>query len=168
MPPLPYGEGSGERPELCKVHITNFMIIGQYIHQIDPKKRLSLPSRWRSEVGSKLIITNGLDKSLYIYTVTEWEMIAEKLSSLGFATAEIRNFTRFMLANAYEIEIDSAGRILIPDNLKKFANLNNKVVLIGMHKRIEVWGEEEWEIYSKNGEIEVETTANKLSELGIL
>ena len=144
------------------------MIIGQYIHQIDPKKRLSLPSRWRSEVGSKLIITNGLDKSLYIYTVTEWEMIAEKLSSLGFATAEIRNFTRFMLANAYEIEIDSAGRILIPDNLKKFANLNNKVVLIGMHKRIEVWGEEEWEIYSKNGEIEVETTANKLSELGIL
>lgn len=144
------------------------MIIGQYIHQIDPKKRLSLPSRWRSEVGSKLIITNGLDKSLYIYTVTEWEMIAEKLSSLGFATAEIRNFTRFMLANAYEIDIDSAGRILIPDNLKKFANLNNKVVLIGMHKRIEVWGEEEWEIYSKNGEIEVETTANKLSELGIL
>ena len=144
------------------------MILGQYIHQIDSKKRLSLPARWRSEVGAKLIITNGLDRSLYIYTVTEWEIIAEKLSSLGFATPEIRSFTRFMLANAYEIEIDSAGRILIPDNLKKFANLDVKAVLIGMHKRIEVWSEEEWEIYSKKGETEVESIANRLSELKIL
>ena len=144
------------------------MILGQYIHQIDSKKRLSLPARWRSEVGAKLIITSGLDRSLYIYTVTEWEVIAEKLSSLGFATPEIRSFTRFMLANAYEIEIDSAGRILIPDNLKKFANLDVKAVLIGMHKRIEVWSEEEWETYSKKEETEVESIANRLSELKIL
>ena len=144
------------------------MIIGQYIHQIDPKKRLSLPARWRSEVGEKLIITSGLDQSLYIYTVHEWEIVAEKLSSLGFATPEIRSFTRFMLAHAYEIEVDSAGRVLVPESLKKFANLSSKVVLIGMHRRIEVWGEEAWETYSKKGESEAETTANKLGELGII
>ncbi len=144
------------------------MILGQYIHQIDPKKRLSLPARWRGEVGEKLIITSGLDQSLYIYTLSEWHIIAEKLSSLGFATPEIRSFTRFMLANAYEIEVDSAGRVLVPESLKKFANLQSKVVLIGMHRRIEVWGEESWEKYNQKGASEVEATANRLGELGII
>lgn len=144
------------------------MLIGQYIHQIDPKKRLSLPAKWRSEVGEKLVITSGLDKSLYLYTIIEWEGVAEKLFGLGFASGEARSFTRFMLANAYEVDIDSAGRILVPDTLKKFANLNTKVVLIGMHKRIEIWSEEEWEKYSNRATGEAETVANKLGELGVL
>lgn len=144
------------------------MLIGQYNHQIDTKKRLSLPAKWRSEVGEKLVITSGLDKSLYLYTVSEWEGVAEKLFGLGFASEEARSFTRFMLANAYEVDIDSAGRILVPDTLKKFANLNTKVVLIGMHKRIEIWSEEEWEKYSNRAMGEAETVANKLGELGVL
>ncbi len=144
------------------------MLIGQYTHQIDPKKRLSLPAKWRSEVGEKLVLTSGLDKSLYLYTASEWEGVAEKLFGLGFASEEARSFTRFMLANAYEVEIDSAGRILVPDTLKKFANLNTKVVLIGMHKRIEIWSEEEWEQYSNRAMGEAESVANKLGALGVL
>lgn len=144
------------------------MLIGQYTHQIDTKKRLSLPAKWRSEVGEKLVITSGLDKSLYLYTTNEWEGVAEKIFSLGFTSDEARSFTRFMLANAYEVEIDSAGRILLPDALKKFANLNNKVVLIGMHKRIEIWGQDEWEKYSNRAMGEAESVANRLGELGVL
>ncbi len=144
------------------------MLIGQYIHQLDPKKRLSLPARWRSEIGDKLVITSGLDKSLYIYTMGEWSEIADKLFDMGFATEEARSFTRFMLANAYEVELDSAGRILIPESLKKFASLNASVVLLGMHRRIELWSEEVWEVYSQKAEVEAETVANKLGELGIL
>lgn len=140
------------------------MLIGQYNHQLDPKKRVSLPARWRDELGNKLIITSGLDKSLYIYTKDEWEKIASKLFDLGFATSDVRSFTRYMLSNAYEIDIDSAGRILIPDGLKSLANLNTKVVLIGMHKRLELWSEEEWERYCQVNAGEVESVASKLAE----
>ena len=91
------------------------MLIGQYSHTLDPKKRLSLPARFRKELGRRVVITNGLDNCLFLYPLKEWQKVAEKLAHLSIGAAGTRGFNRFILSGAVEAEIDSAGRILIPE-----------------------------------------------------
>src|SRR3989344_6583148 len=124
------------------------MLIGQYTHDLDPKKRLTLPSKWRSDLGKKVVVTNGLDNSLFVFPIKEWDKVAEKLSQSGFGNKDTRDFNRFMLGNAFETDVDAAGRIVIPDTLKEFAKLSSKVVLTGMHSRVEIWDENTWKHFT--------------------
>jgi MraZ protein len=144
------------------------MLIGKYTHELDPKKRLTLPSKWRSDLGKKVVVTNGLDNSLFVFGVKEWEIVAQKLAQSGFGNQDSRSFNRFILGNAFETDVDAAGRIVIPDTLKNFAHLSEKVVLAGMYSRIEIWDEKAWEanIAKVNGE--ADALASKLNDLGIL
>ena len=144
------------------------MLIGQFTHDLDPKKRLTLPAKWRADLGKKVVVTNGLDTSLFVFAAKEWERVAEKLSSMSFGNADSRHFNRFLLSNAFETDVDAQGRILIPDTLKKFAKLENKIVLAGVHSRIELWNEEEWKRYTERTTREADALASKLSDLGIL
>lgn len=144
------------------------MLIGQYTHDLDPKKRLTLPSKWRADLGKKVVVTNGLDNSLFVFSVKEWEKVAEKLSQSGFGNPDTRSFNRFILGNAFETDVDAAGRIVIPDTLKEFAKLSAKVILAGMHSRVEIWDESAWKAYTSKVSGEADVLAGKLSELGIL
>lgn len=144
------------------------MLIGQYTHELDPKKRLTLPAKWRTSLGKKVVVTNGLDGSLFIFADKQWRDIAEKLASTGFGNADSRSFNRVMLAHAFETDIDAQGRILIPDTLKESAGLVGKVVLAGMYSRIEMWDEARWKEYSKKALGEADALAGKLSDLGLL
>jgi MraZ protein len=91
------------------------MLIGQFTHELDPKKRLTLPSKWRADLGKKVVVTSGLDNSLFVFTVKEWEKFAEGLSQSGFGNQDTRSFNRFILGNAFETDVDAAGRIVIPE-----------------------------------------------------
>ncbi|MBP6949215.1 MAG: division/cell wall cluster transcriptional repressor MraZ [Candidatus Pacebacteria bacterium] len=144
------------------------MLIGKYTHDLDPKKRLTLPSKWRTDLGKKVVVTSGLDNSLFVFAMSEWEVVAQKLAQSSFGNHDSRSFNRFILGNAFETDVDAAGRIVIPDTLKAFANLSDKVVLAGMYSRIEIWDEKSWEsnIAKVNGE--ADALAGKLSDLGIL
>lgn len=144
------------------------MLIGHYKHSLDDKKRISIPAKWRSILGKKVIVTSGLDKSLFVYSQKEWQKIAEKLSSLSFTNKDARSFNRFMLSNAFDTDMDSVGRILITDALKDFANIKKNAVLVGMHSRIEIWSEEEWEKYSNDNNKSADNLAEKLSDIGVL
>lgn len=144
------------------------MLIGTYTHDLDPKKRLTLPSKWRADLGKKVVVTNGLDSSLFIFSVQEWQVVAEKLASSSFGNKDTRDFNRFILGNAFETDVDAAGRIVIPDTLKQFAKLSDKVVLAGMHSRVELWDEKSWNTFTAKVSKEADVLAGKLSELGIL
>lgn len=144
------------------------MLIGQYTHDLDPKKRITLPSKWRADLGKKVVVTTGLDTSLFVYPLKEWEKIAEKLSEMSFGNADSRHFNRFLLTNAFETDVDAQGRILIPDVLKEFAHLEGKAVLAGVHSRMEIWDEAEWKRYQMRTMKEADALAGKLSDLGIL
>lgn len=144
------------------------MLIGEYIHTLDPKKRLSLPAKFRKEVGKKVVVTRGLDKCLFIYPLKQWEKISAKLAELSMGKADSRGFNRFILAGAVETEVDVAGRILIPDFLKTFAQLDNRVVVAGVHNRIEVWDEKSWNAYTVRVEKQADELAEKLGEIGVL
>lgn len=144
------------------------MLIGEYTHSIDTKKRLSLPSKWRRELGKKLVVTRGLDNCLFVYPLKEWQKITEKIGQLPLGQADTRGFNRFFLSGAVEVEVDSVGRILVPDFLKDFAQLNNKVVLAGIHDRVEIWGEKKWVSYKNKIEKQADALAEKLGEIGVL
>ncbi len=144
------------------------MLIGEYTHSQDEKKRISLPIKFRKEVGKKVVITHGLDNCLFLYPLKEWQKISEKLGNLSIGQANTRGFNRFMLAGAAEIDVDSAGRILIPDFLKEFASLGQKVVFAGVHNRVELWNEERWATYKKSVMEHADELAEKLGEIGAL
>lgn len=142
------------------------MLIGEYKHGLDPKKRVSIPAKFRKEIGKKAVITRGLDQCLFVYPMSEWEKVAEKLSNLPTGQSDTRNFVRMMLAGAVDVDIDSLGRVLIPDYLKNYAGLKDKVVIAGVYKRLEIWNEENWENYKQRIEKQTDVLAEKLGELG--
>ena len=144
------------------------MLIGEYKHTLDPKKRLSVPSKWRGDLGQTLIITRGLDGCLFVYPQTQWQKITEKVSQLPLGQADTRSFNRFFLSGAVEVEVDSVGRILVPDFLKEFAGLDSKVVLAGIYDRVEIWAENKWEDYKRDIEHKADELAQKLGEIGVL
>ena len=140
------------------------MLIGEYIHTIDEKNRVSMPAKFRKELGKKIIITPGLGNCLFIFTNKEWEKVSRKLSDsdadLSFLKADQRNFNRYMFGRAAEVELDSIGRILIPDFLKNRIGLKDTAAIIGVKDRVEVWNERAW---SEN-KVEVERQAEQLAE----
>jgi len=144
------------------------MLIGEYKHTLDPKKRLSIPSKWRKDLGNALVVTRGLDNCLFVYPQREWGKITEKIGQLPLGQADTRSFNRFFLSGAVEVEVDSVGRILVPDFLKEFAGLDTKVVLAGIHDRVEIWDENRWQEYKTQIEAQADALAEKLGEIGVL
>ena len=143
------------------------MLIGQYEHTIDAKKRLALPAKFRGELGDKIIITRGIEGCLAVYTETEWKIMSDKLATLTISQAEARSFTRMILAGAMEVTLDKLGRILVPDYLKDYAGLKKNVVVCGLSNRLEIWDSEKWETYKKEAEKGVDEIVSKLGGLGI-
>jgi MraZ protein len=143
------------------------MLIGEHTHTIDAKKRIAIPAKFRKEIGDKVVVTHGLDNCLFIYPIDQWNTIAAKLANLPLGQADTRGFNRFMLAGAVEAEVDSLGRILIPDFLKHFAGLKERVVMAGVHTRVEVWDEDTWKTYKDKVQKQAESMAEKLGEIGV-
>ena len=142
------------------------MLIGEYTHTVDEKKRVSLPVKFRKEVGKKVVITHGLDNCLFLYPVGEWQKISKKLAELGMGQAGARGFNRFLLGGAVEAHVDSQGRILIPDFLCQFAKLEEKIVFTGMHNRVEIWNVGHWNSYKAKVQKKADVLAEKLGEVG--
>ena len=97
------------------MEIEKIMLIGEYTHIIDDKNRLSLPAKFRALMGKKVVVTPGLDQCLFVFTFKEWEKIQERLNQSSLLQADNRSFNRFMFAGAVEAEVDSIGRILVPN-----------------------------------------------------
>ena len=144
------------------------MLIGEYTHSLDSKKRLSLPAKFRKEIGDEVVVTRGLDQCLFLFPLRTWKDIAGKLEKLPFGEATARGMSRFLLAGAVETQVDSAGRILIPDFLKDFAGLGSTVVLAGVSDRVELWNEKTWGEYKRRIEEGADKMAQTLGNLGIL
>src|SRR3989344_2185492 len=142
------------------------MLIGEYRHTLDNKKRVALPARFRKALGKRVVVTRGFDKCLFIYSEGAWKKLSEKFTTLPMGPSDTRDLNRFMFAGAVLSDLDSLGRILIPDFLKEFAGLKTKVVVIGVHERLELWDEKTWEGYKGRIEAQADTIAEKLGDLG--
>lgn len=143
------------------------MFMGEYNHTIDAKGRLIIPSKFRESLGEEFVITKGLDGCLFVYDNQEWNAFEEKLRALPLSRKDNRQFARFFLAGAAEVEVDKQGRILIPSNLREFAGLLKDVVLVGVASRVEIWSKEKWDSLQEEDDEAVEDIAERMSELGL-
>ena len=132
------------------------MLMGEFHHNIDDKGRLIIPSKFRSELGERFIITKGLDKCLFVYSMNEWNKIIEKLSNLQFTKKNVRAFERAFIGGASTIEFDRQGRINITSPLVHYANIEKECVIIGVNERLEIWSKEEFDNYMKANEESLE------------
>lgn len=146
---------------------TKTMLIGEYQHTLDEKKRLAIPAKLRKQLGKEAVITRGFDNCLVIYTTQEWQKMADKFGKLPESQAEARGFARIKLAGAALVEFDQLGRILVPEYLKQYAMLEKNVVIAGLYNRLEIWDENRWNEYKQKTEKEVGDFGSKLGELGI-
>ena len=144
------------------------MLIGEYNHTLDDKNRMSLPVKFRKELGKSVVIAPGLDNCLSIFTTKEWENISSKLSASSMIASDNRSFSRFMFGQAVVMEVDSNGRILIPENLKNRSGLTTKVTVIGVQNRAEIWNEKTWNAYKAGVEKQADALADKLGQIGVL
>ena len=127
---------------------------GQYAHNIDAKGRLFIPARLREELGQTFHVTVGLDHCLSIYSDESWAAFTDKVRALPYSKAKA---LRPLFANASKCELDSQGRIVIPQKLRKYAGLEKDAVIIGVNDRAEIWSAETW-----NAREEEEMTPEKM------
>lgn len=118
------------------------MLIGEYQHNIDPKGRVIVPSRFREDLGERFYITKGLDGCLFVLSSEEWSKLQEKISAMPVSRA--RGLQRFFFSGAVEAEPDKQGRVLVPQPLREYAGLAKDVTFIGASSRAELWDSARW------------------------
>lgn len=143
------------------------MLLGEYNHNLDEKGRVSMPSKFRDDLGTTFVVTKGLDNCLFVYSKKEWSTFEEKLKTLPLTNPNARNFIRFFFAGATECEIDKQGRVNIPQNLRDYAMLKKDVCIVGVSTRVEIWDKDKWNDYTSQENLNVDEIANQMSNLGI-
>ena len=140
------------------------MFIGEYHHSVDDKGRLIIPSKFRDELGTKFIITRGIENCLFVYSMESWEKIVNKLETLPFTKKDARAFIRFFLSGDSEAEFDKQGRINITSPLISYANITKECVVIGTGDRLEIWSEESWNDFFTSAKDSMSDIAENLFE----
>lgn len=135
---------------------------GTYEHSIDSKGRLFIPAKLREELGVTFYLAMGVDACLAIYPQSTWDRFTEKFASLPMSQSKVM---RPLFANAAKCELDSQGRIVIPQKLRKYAGLGKDAVIIGVHDRAEIWAAETWNVEEAE-EMTPEKMAACMAELG--
>lgn len=144
------------------------MFYGEYLHSIDRKGRLILPAKFREVAKNhfieKFFVTRGLDSCLFMFSEEEWRTQEAKIKGVSFTKQQSRTFNRLYFSGALEVNFDSQGRILLPVNLKEFAQIKRDVIIVGVSNRIEIWAKEKWESFYANSRQSFEEIAEKLMD----
>ena len=140
------------------------MLLGQYEGKVGVKGRIAFPSKFRKELGDKLIITLGYENSLIVVSEANWKTLLSGTEGKPFIQSETRETQRFLLGGAVEIELDSKGRFIIPIFLREFAGVKNEVIFLGLSEYVEIWDKLSWIAYRKNLEKKIERVSQRLVE----
>src|SRR5699024_6841163 len=137
------------------------MLRGEYQHNIDPKGRVIVPSKFREDLGERFYVTKGLDGCLFVLSPTEWDKLQEKIMAMPISKA--RSLQRFFFSGAAEMEPDKQGRILLPQHLREYAGLTKDVAFVGASRRAELWDAARWRAF--NAELTEDKIAEAMDEL---
>ena len=139
------------------------MFLGRFNHMLDDKGRLAIPARFRPDLLSGLVITRGTDRCLTVYPLATWEALAHKLDALPLGDANARNLRRAAFAAAEPAELDKQGRIVLPERLRTYANLQSNVAVVGMNTFLELWDLPTWEVVESDVEAQGDVFAAHLA-----
>ena len=143
------------------------MLVGEYRHNVDTKGRISVPSKFRDDLGQSFVVTKGLDNCLFAYSKEEWKNLESKLNTLPLTNLEARAFKRFFFSGAAECEVDKQGRVNIPQSLRDYAKLQKDVVIVGLSNRAEIWNNNQWDKYNGQNSDDITKLESQMSKLGI-
>jgi MraZ protein len=117
--------------------------LGEYEATLDAKGRFLLPAGFKKQLpetgNMRFVINRGFEKCLSLYPIENWEPLFSEISQLNDFDPKVREFRRFFLNGATFVEPDTAGRLLVPPNLKEQAGLEKDIVLVAAVKKIEIW-----------------------------
>lgn len=125
------------------------MFLGQYQHALDSKGRLTIPAKFRDELGEAFVCTQGLDNCIFLYPMEEWQRLADKLRNLPFTSGDVRSFERFFFSGAAELETDKTGRTVLPLHLREYAGIDKDLLIVGVGARVEIWSVQNWARYNQ-------------------
>ena len=141
------------------------MLVGEFQHNIDTKGRVIMPAKFRDELGEKFVITKGLDKCLFVFSAAEWEKLDQKLSEQSLSKG--RKIQRFFYGSMTECELDKQGRVLIPQSLRAYSEIEKDVVIVGLARRAEIWSKDEWDRQNNEFTEDSDDVALQMEDLGI-
>ena len=121
------------------------LFLGEFEHSIDDKSRLAVPARFRPALEDGLVITRGLDRCLVIWDSESWRIQAERVRTLNPWQGDARRMQRHFFSGAVPAQPDKLGRVIIPQFLRAYAQIDTEVVVVGLADRIEVWARDQWE-----------------------
>jgi MraZ protein len=141
------------------------MFFGQHEHTIDDKNRLTLPARFRAAFAAGIVLTQGLDDCLDVYTRADWDSLVEaRLAPLDPFSREARELKRFFFGAAADAELDRQGRVLVPPALARHAKLGREVVVAGVHDHLEIWDRKAWADHMTEVEGSADDVAERLAQ----
>ena len=143
------------------------MFLGEFSHNLDEKGRLTIPAKFRDELAGGLVVTRGIDRCLSVYPRQVWDGLAEQIAKLPLSQRSARDFGRLIFSGAADFIPDRQGRVLIPQGLRDYAELNSDAIIIGLFDRLEIWNPDNWINVKANVEEDPESIAEQLQELGI-
>jgi MraZ protein len=143
------------------------VFLGEFEHTIDDKGRVAIPARFREEMQEGFIITRGFDNCLQAFPRPTWQDLAHRISTPSLGNEEARHLRRLLFSGANEVTFDRQGRILIPQNLREYASLSEKVVIAGMHTFFELWSPERWQTVLSTLDSSGRIIAEQLADLGV-
>ena len=141
------------------------MFLGEYIHTIDDKGRLTIPAKFRGTLAAGLVVTRGFDQNLMVFSLDEWQDLAQRIAQRPLSDEGVRAFRRRVFSGAIDLEPDRQGRILVPPYLREFAGIDGEVVIAGMFNYLELWSAEAWQAVRNS--IENNSDASRWEALGI-
>ncbi|NDL66136.1 division/cell wall cluster transcriptional repressor MraZ [Anaerotalea alkaliphila] len=143
------------------------MFIGEYNHNLDEKNRVTMPVKFREELGDVFYMTKGFDNCLFVYSAQEWERFSTRLQNNQLKSRDARKLQRFFIASANECGLDKQGRILVSTPLKEYAEIQKELVIVGVANRIEVWSKENWDAYNNDDETDISALAEEMDSLDL-
>lgn len=141
------------------------MLVGSYNHKLDGKGRTVLPAKFRGELETSVVATIGIDRCIALYPLAQWEELTDKLKELSTFKKKARDFRRVLLSMATELDFDSAGRILLPQILRDYAETATNITIIGAENHIEIWDTQKWNEHRNSVLLDIAETAEELDEL---
>jgi len=120
------------------------MLLGSYLQRVGPKYRVALPAKFRQVLGKKIILTRGYEGCLLVVSSSSWRELLSSVAKGPFVSRTVRDTTRFLLGNAFEIELDEQGRFVIPEVLRVYAEVRKEVVFLGLDRWVEIWDIKRW------------------------
>lgn len=121
------------------------MFLGQYRHTLDDKGRLTIPAAFREALAEGAFISQGFDRNLMVMTSAYFQQVYARIQSMSITDPAARLLRRLILSSAYQVEVDKAGRILVPQNLRQFLGLEGEAMVIGQGEYFEIFAPGEWE-----------------------